>query len=131
MADEREAREREEREGGRETLGILATLRDALEEVMAEARDKGGLSAERAREALRGAMGRARTAAEGARERLDLVTHQELQEVRDAVNELKVRLENLERRVSQEPSVGPSRPAGGPAPGSQGPAAGMQGGEGP
>ena len=102
--------DRDRRETGREGLGILSTLKDALEEVMAEARDKGGLSAEKAREAVRGAMSKARDAAGEARERLDLVTHQDLQQLREAVDELKVRLENLERRSAQDPMTGPSRP---------------------
>ena len=98
------------KEGGREGLGILSTLKDALDEVITEAREKGGLNADRARDAVRGAVARARDAAGEARERLDFVTHQELKEVRDALDELKVRLENLERRTSQDPMAGPSRP---------------------
>jgi polyhydroxyalkanoate synthesis regulator phasin len=102
--------DQDRREGGRESLGILSTLKDALDEVLSEAREKGGSSADRARDAMRGAMARARSAAEEARERLDFVTHQELQDVRDVIDELKVRLENLERRTSQDPMTGPSRP---------------------
>jgi polyhydroxyalkanoate synthesis regulator phasin len=114
--------EPDRRDSGREGLGILSTLKDALDEVIAEARDKGGLSADRARDAVRGAMARARDAAGEARERLDVVTHQELQDVRDALDELKVRLENLERRTPQDPMAGPSRPEGagsGGVPGSE------------
>jgi polyhydroxyalkanoate synthesis regulator phasin len=98
---------RDDRDGG--GLGILSTIREALDEVIAEAREKGGMSAERAREAVRGAMSRARDV---AGERLDLATRQELQEVKDLVAELKVRLENLERRSAQDPAAGPSRPQG-------------------
>jgi len=107
--------EQERREGGREGLGILSTLREALDEVMAEAKDKGGMSADRAREAVRGAVAKAREAAGEARERLDFATEQDVQDLREAVNELKVRLENLERRISQDPSAGASRPQGGEA----------------
>jgi polyhydroxyalkanoate synthesis regulator phasin len=102
--------ERDRRESGREGLGILSSIKDALEEVIAEARDKGGVSAEKARDVVRGAMARAKDAAGEARERLDLVTHQDLQQIREAVDELKVRLENLERRSPQDPMAGPSRP---------------------
>ena len=109
--------DRDRREGGREGLGILSTLRDALEEVIAEARDKGGISAERARDAVRGAMAKARDAAGEAageaRDRLDLVTHQDIQTLRETVDELKVRLENLERRTAQDPMTGPARPDSG------------------
>jgi polyhydroxyalkanoate synthesis regulator phasin len=99
----------EERDGGREGLGILSTLREAIADVIAEAREKGGMSAERAREAVRGAMSRARDV---AGERLDLATRQELQDLKDLVAELKVRLENLERRSAQDPAAGPSRSQG-------------------
>jgi polyhydroxyalkanoate synthesis regulator phasin len=106
--------DRERKDAGREGLGILATLKDALEEVMAEAREKGGMSADKARDAVRGAVSKARDAAGEARERLDLVTNQDLQQLREAVDELKVRLENLERRTAQDPMAGPSRPDTGP-----------------
>jgi len=104
--------EQPKKEAGRAGLGILSDLRDALEEVIAEARDRGDLSAERAREAFRNVVTRARDAAGEAKERLDFATQGELQEVRDAVAELKVRLENLERRAAQDPSAGPARPEG-------------------
>lgn len=110
--------EQDRRDSGREGLGILATLREALDEVMAEAKGKGGISADRAREAVRGAMVKAREAAGEARERLDFATEQDVRDLREAVSELKVRLENLERRVSQDPSAGASRPEGGGAAGS-------------
>ena len=100
---------REDRDGGREGLGMLSTIREALDEVIAEAREKGGVSAERAREALRNAVVKARDV---AGDRLDLATRQELQEVRDALAELKVRLENLERRSAQDAAAGPARPEG-------------------
>ena len=105
--------DRDRKDAGREGLGILSTLKEALDEAIAEARDKGGMSADRAREAVRGAVSRAKDAAGEARERLDLVTHQDLAELRASLDELKVRLENLERRTSQDPMAGPSRPESG------------------
>jgi polyhydroxyalkanoate synthesis regulator phasin len=105
--------EHERKDSGREGLGILSTLREALDEVINEARDKGGINAERAREAMKVAMTRAREAAGEARERLDFATEQDVQDLRDAVSELKVRLENLERRMPQDPSAGASRAQGG------------------
>ncbi|HZD04388.1 MAG TPA: hypothetical protein VE173_05710, partial [Longimicrobiales bacterium] len=67
----------------------------------------------RARELVHGAMSRAREAAGEARERLDFATRQELDQLTELVQELRVRLENLERRVPQDPSAGPSRPSEG------------------
>jgi polyhydroxyalkanoate synthesis regulator phasin len=98
---------REERDSGQGGLGFLSTIREALDDVIAEAREKGEMSAERAREAVRGAMGRARDV---AGDRLDLATRQELHELKDQIAELKVRLGNLERRSAQDPQTGPWRP---------------------
>jgi hypothetical protein len=110
--------DRDRKEGGQAGLGILSTLKDALDEVLAEAREKGGTGAGKAREAVRGTMARARDMAEEAKERLDFASRQELEDVRNALAELKVRLENLERRTAQDPMAGPSRPeSGGAGPG--------------
>jgi len=111
MSDERDRREEGDREERRDGLGILSTLREVLDEIIAEARDKGGISADRARDAVRDALTRARGAAGEARERLDFASQQELHELRDTVQELRVRLENLERRSAQDPSAGASRPS--------------------
>ena len=96
-------------------LGMLAALKEAIEETIAEARERGDLSTDRAREAVRGALSRAREAAGEAKERLDFATRQELEDLADRVQELKVRLENLERRASQDPFAGPARSEGEPA----------------
>jgi len=107
---------RSEGEGSRQGLGVLSAFREALEEVLTEAKERGEVSAGRAGEMIRGAMDRAREAAGGARERLDFVTHAEHAALKDQVAELRVRLENLERRASQDPSAGPSRPDAGEGP---------------
>ncbi len=105
-------------DGLKQGLGMLSALKDALEETIAEARERGDLSSDRAREAVKGAMSRARTAADEARERLDFVPQREFDTLRDRVEELRVRLENLERRASQDPAAGPARAeAEGPPPG--------------
>ena len=49
------------REGIRAGLGILSALKDAIEETVQDMRDRGELSQERAREAVRTTMERART----------------------------------------------------------------------
>lgn len=96
-------------DGVRQGLGVLSAFKDALEETIRDSRDRGELSSDRAREVIQSAMSRAKEAAGEARERLDFAPRQEIDDLREAVDELKVRLENLERRTSQAPDVGPTR----------------------
>ena len=95
-------------DGVRQGLGILSAFKEALEETINEARERGDLSSDRAKEVLKGAMARARTAADEAKERLDFVPQKDFDALRARVDELKVRLENLERRASQDPAAGPA-----------------------
>lgn len=79
-------------EGFQRGLGVLSAFKDALEETIAEARDKGDLSTDRARQVMRGAMERARDATSDARERFDFVTQQEFDQLARRVAELEARL---------------------------------------
>ena len=108
-ADERKAPRRVS-DGIKQGLGVLSALKDALEEAITEARERGDLSPERAREAVRSAVGRVQEAAGEARERLDLVSRKEFDHLQERFEELKVRLENLERRAAQGPGAGPATP---------------------
>ncbi|MGD2067212.1 MAG: hypothetical protein PVI57_00905 [Gemmatimonadota bacterium] len=99
-------------DGLRQGLGVLSAFKDAMEETIREARERGELSSDRAREMVRDAMGRAKEAAGDARERLDFATRDDLDRLREQLDELRVRLENLEQRMPQSPDVGPGRPAG-------------------
>ena len=75
MDDEKMGEEKKKRrgvsDGLKQGLGALAAMRDAIEETISEARDKGDLSAERAKQAMRRALDRAQSAAGDARERFD------------------------------------------------------------
>ena len=93
-------------DGIRQGLGVLSAFRDALEETIQEARDRGDLSPERAKEALRSAMTRAQEAAGEARERFDFVSRADFDQLRERVEECVERLENLERGVSRGPGTG-------------------------
>ncbi len=90
--------ESEEREGqgarARMNRGVemLTAFRDAISETIQEARERGDLSTDRAREALRGAYDKARTASADARDRFDFVSQSDF----DA---LRTRVDELERRV--------------------------------
>lgn len=83
-------------DGIRQGIGVLSAFKDALEETIQEARERGDLSSDRAKEVMKQAMGRAQSAAEGARERLDFVNQQEFDE---AMSEVRSRLEKLEARL--------------------------------
>ncbi|MGB1841354.1 MAG: hypothetical protein ACPHWZ_09630 [Longimicrobiales bacterium] len=86
-------------DGIKEGLGVLSAFRDALEETIQEARERGDLSTDRAREVMKETLGRAQIAAEEARGRLDFASQADLEKVKDAVDAMKVRLGALEESV--------------------------------
>ncbi len=90
-------------DGIRQGLGVLAALKDAIEETIIEARDRRDLTPERAREAVRSAMTRAQAAAGEARDRLDLVSRKEFEALRAHVDELRERLDRLDRGTRAAP----------------------------
>jgi polyhydroxyalkanoate synthesis regulator phasin len=80
------------REGIRQGLGVLSAFKEAIEETISEARERGDLSPERAKEVMRGALDKAQEAAGSARDRFDFVTQKDFEE-------LKSRVADLARRV--------------------------------
>ena len=91
--EKRTARERVS-EGFNKGLGVLSAFKEALDETIADARERGDLSSDRAKEAMKGAMSRAREATSEARERFDFATQQEF-------DGLSKRVSNLEERVRE------------------------------
>jgi polyhydroxyalkanoate synthesis regulator phasin len=96
-SEESEARSRKERmsEGFQRGLGVLSAFKDALEETISEARERGDLNKDRARTVLHDAMEKARGAASDARERFDFVGQPEFEALARRVAELEARLDNL------------------------------------
>jgi polyhydroxyalkanoate synthesis regulator phasin len=86
-------------EGIRSGIGVLSAFKDALEETIQEARDRGDLSTDRAKEVMKGALDKAQTAASGARERLDFVHQTEFEDLIGAVDSLRERITALEESV--------------------------------
>lgn len=98
MAEEGEKKSAKDKvsEGIRQGIGVLSAFRDALEETIQEARERGDLSSERAKEVMKSALHRAQSAAGSARERLDFVTQNELDDLAAEVRELRERVDRLE-----------------------------------
>ena len=99
------------REGIRAGLGILSALKDAIEETFEDMMDRGELSQERAREAMKKTMDRAAEAFDETRARFDFVPRSEYEELAEDVKELRRRVERLENQAHQH---APPEPEGGP-----------------
>jgi polyhydroxyalkanoate synthesis regulator phasin len=97
MTDQREGRDRgsvgdEVREGIRAGIGILSAIKDAVEETIQDMANRGELSQERAREAVRMTMDRAQEAFDDARIRLDFVPRREFEALKAEVADLRSRM---------------------------------------
>jgi polyhydroxyalkanoate synthesis regulator phasin len=97
-------------DGIKQGIGVLSAFKEAIEETIQDARDRGDLSTARAKGVMKDALGRAQAAASGAREKLDFVNQAELTALRAELAALKNRLEVLEARFS-DPSQPGKRPA--------------------
>ena len=86
-------------DGIRQGIGVLSAFKDALEETIQEARDRGDLSTERAKEVMKETLERAQGAAEGAKDKLDFASQADMDSVRTAVDSLRGRLAELEESV--------------------------------
>ncbi len=110
MTNDKKSTKEKVSDGIKQGIGVLSAFRDALEETITEARERGDLSPERAKDVMKSALHRAQEAAEGARERLDFVSQKEFDALAAAVESLKERVSVLEGRAgargSQE-GVGP------------------------
>jgi polyhydroxyalkanoate synthesis regulator phasin len=83
-------------EGIRTGIGILNAFREAIEETIQEAVDKGEFGPERARRAVHDATARMQEGLEDARERFDFVARKDLDALRAEVAELRGRVDALE-----------------------------------
>jgi polyhydroxyalkanoate synthesis regulator phasin len=83
-------------DGIRQGIGVLSAFKEALEETIQEARDRGDISTDRAKQVMKDALDRAQSAAEDAKERLDFVHKSELDALREEVELLRARVTVLE-----------------------------------
>lgn len=91
----------EVREGIRAGIGILSALKDAIEETVDDMMDRGELSQDRAREAVRTTMERAQTAFDDARDRFEFIPRREFEDLAEDVRELRRRVIRLEGEAHQ------------------------------
>jgi len=98
QGQKRSAREKMS-EGIRQGIGVLSAFKDALEETIQEARERGDLSSDRAKGVMKDALAKAQSAADDARERFDFVQQKEFDRLRETVEELRERLAALEEQV--------------------------------
>ena len=92
MSDEKKSTKDKVSDGIKQGIGVLSAFKDALEETITEARERGDLSPERAKEVMRSALNKAQEAADGARERLDFVSQKEFDALSARVAALEERL---------------------------------------
>lgn len=95
-------------EGIRTGIGVLSALKEAIEETIQEAGERGDLSPQRAKEFLGDALHRAQDAAGEVRDRLDLVPRREFDALRAEVDDLRRRLDELAGRP--RPALPPAGP---------------------
>ena len=89
-------------DGIKQGIGVLSAFKDALEETIQEAKDRGDLSTDRAKEVMKSALHKAQEAAGEAKERLDLVTQREFDGLKEAVEVIKEKVDHLEASLRGE-----------------------------
>jgi len=96
MTEDKKGAKEKVSDGIKQGIGVLSAFKDALEETIREAKERGDLSTERAREVMKEALEKAQSAAEDARGRLDFVTQNEYDGLKGAVDLIKERVSALE-----------------------------------
>lgn len=89
-------------EGIRQGMGVLNAMKDAIEETIREAKERGDLSQERAKEVMKSGLAKAQKRMDSAREAFDFVSQNEFEALRTKVDALKDRVLNMERKVDGE-----------------------------
>ena len=86
------------KEGIRAVTGMLAALKDAIEETIDDLKERGELSPDRAKQAAKDTMKRAQDAVEEMKERVDFVPRKEFDALRAELDALRVRVGTLESK---------------------------------
>jgi polyhydroxyalkanoate synthesis regulator phasin len=96
MTDDKKSTKDKVSDGIKQGIGVLSAFKDALEETISEARERGDLSPERAKDVMRSALTKAQEAAGEARERLDFVSQKEFDALAQRVAALEEKLRDAE-----------------------------------
>jgi polyhydroxyalkanoate synthesis regulator phasin len=99
MAGDKKGPREKVSDGIKQGIGVLSAFKEALEETINEARERGDLSAERAKDVMKDALERAHSAAEGAKGRLDLVSQKEFDGLAEVVEGIRERVSAMEARI--------------------------------
>ena len=81
---------------------MLSAMKDAIEETLKEARERGDLSPERAKEVMRSTLEKAQEKAGEARDAIDFVRQKEFDVVKEVVERLQVRVADIERGMGTD-----------------------------
>ncbi len=101
------------KDGVRAVTGILAALKDAIEETINEIRERGDLSPDRAKQAAKDTMKRAQEAVDEVKERVDFVPRKEVEALRAELEALRARVAALESKHAGPHGEGPHGENGG------------------
>lgn len=103
---EQESREKTRTEsikgGIRQGMSMLSAMKDAIEETLNEAKERGDLTPERAKEVMRSTLEKAQAKAGEAREAFDFVKQKEFDGLKGVVDGLKERVKSVERSLGLE-----------------------------
>lgn len=86
-------------DGIKQGMGVLNAMKDAIEETIKDAKERGDLSQERAKEVMKSGLEKAQQRVDSAREAFDFVSQNEFEGLRTKVDEIKDRVLNIERKV--------------------------------
>ncbi|HIF20466.1 MAG TPA: hypothetical protein EYQ27_00830 [Gemmatimonadetes bacterium] len=103
MTEEKKSAKDKVSDGIKQGIGVLSAFKEALEETIQEAKGKGDLSTERAKDVLRDALEKAQSAAGDAKDRLDyewkLVSQKEFDGLQGVVETIEDRVAALETHL--------------------------------
>lgn len=103
------------REGIRNSVGLLVAFKEAVQETLEEARDRGDFSTDKAKALVQEAAQRVQHSVDEARERLDFVPRKEFDELKAELDALRERVSRLESSSAvSDPTSSSATEAGGP-----------------
>ena len=88
--------------GIRQGMSMLNAMKDAIEETLSEARERGDLTPERAKEVMRSTLEKAQARAGEAREAFDFVKQKDFDGLKGVVDGIKEKVKGIERSLGLE-----------------------------